>query len=106
MGSIDRACPGKVPRTVTRAEAVELYLDHVFDKSLFAVTEAYLVEVFNKLFPLEAKAQANLAAAQTQLGERDIELASAQEDLAKLRQNAEIRATQDVAVEEPLKKNP
>jgi hypothetical protein len=67
MSSIDRACPGKVPRTVTRAEAVELYLDHVFDKSLFAVTEAYLIEVFNKLFPLEAQAQTNLAATKTQL---------------------------------------
>ena len=103
MTSTDRACPGKVPRLVTRAEAVELYLENVFDKSLFVVTEAYLREVFNTLFPLEAKAQANLAAAQTQLDERDIELVSAKEELAKLKQNAETSAAQGVTVEGPPK---
>jgi hypothetical protein len=60
---------------------VELYLENVFDKSLFVVTEAYLREVFNTLFPLEAKAQANLAATKTQLGERDALAKKLQEDV-------------------------
>lgn len=105
MASTDRACPGKIPRQVTRAEAVELYLDHVFEKSLFAVTEAYLREVFNKLFPLEAKAQTNLAATQAKLDERDVALAELTEKLAKAEQNlnTERRRAAETPVQGPTK---
>ena len=47
--SVNTGCPGKVPRLVSRSDAVEMYLEYVLGRSTFSVVEAYLREIFKKL---------------------------------------------------------
>ncbi len=80
LQNLESVCRNIIPRVMTRREAVEEFLREIFARSLFAVTEAFLQTIFEKM--AEGTVRGELAATKGQLevAQRELTEAKARAD--------------------------
>lgn len=95
ISTMETTCGTRIPRTVSRREAIEEYLEDVLQRSLFATTEAFLHHIFSNVEAGTLRAElattkGQLETAQAELGaakaQADELAAKSKEQMAKLKE--------------------
>jgi predicted nuclease with TOPRIM domain len=80
ISTMETVCGTRIPRTLSRREAVEEYLDYVLTQSLFAATEAFLHHIFSSVEAGTLRTELGTVKGQLETAQAELEAAKARAD--------------------------